>query len=127
MSSVEAPAASRIRTVSTQSAAGSFAGCSPLPTAAQPRGVLFQLRVARFDVGAALEQKPDDVGASGVGSGVQGGAAVIPAASLEGEAEVEHERDGGGVALLGGAHDRCSLVVGQPGEQPGIVRELPLC
>jgi hypothetical protein len=48
------------------------------------------------------------------------------AAGLDGEAEVEHESDRGRVAVLGCTHDRCALVVGQSGDQGGIVGELPL-
>src|SRR5207247_2901621 len=83
--------------------------------------------VMGFDVGAAVEEQPDGVRASGVGSEMEGGAAPIAAAALDGEAEVEHERDRGGVAVLGGTHDRGALIVAQSGYEAGIVGELPPC
>jgi hypothetical protein len=62
---------------------------------------------------------------SGLGGLGSSGESVM--LSLEGEAKVEHEADGRGVALLGRTYDRCTLIVDQPGDQSGIVGESPQC
>src|SRR5215831_731068 len=113
ISSVEAPRSRSVWTVSIQSAVLLVRGRSPLPTAAQPSGVSFQVVSAGFDVGAAVEKEANGLDAAVVGGGVECGAAVV-AAGFEREAEVEHEADCGGVAVFGRAKDCCTLFVGQP-------------
>jgi hypothetical protein len=70
--------------------------------------------VRRLRVCAAVEQEPDHGGASGVGGGVQRGGAVV-AADVDGEAEVQHERNGRLVPRLGGVHQRSQFGLVQVG------------
>src|SRR5260370_26263739 len=61
----EAPASIRVRTIATQSGPGLCLGRSPLPTAAQSRGGAVPGGVVGLDVGAAVQQEPDGLGAAG--------------------------------------------------------------